>query len=198
VGCGGTGSSVCEQLVRMGVRHLTLVDADTLSASNITRVYGSTPKDIGRPKVEIARDHALAVAPDTKCNAVRGMITQESIAKQLLDCDVVFGCTDDNAGRLVLSRLATYALTPVIDLGVMLSAAPGGGLVGVDGRVTVLSPGSACLVCRQRIDLARAASELMTPDERRRLADEGLCTFARRHRASGRCLHYFDRRSGRK
>ena len=40
VGCGGTGSAVAEQLVRLGARHLLLVDADTLSASNVTRVYG--------------------------------------------------------------------------------------------------------------------------------------------------------------
>ena len=39
VGCGGTGSCVAEQLVRLGVRHITLVDPDSLSDSNITRVY---------------------------------------------------------------------------------------------------------------------------------------------------------------
>ncbi len=41
VGCGGTGSAVAEQLVRLGVRHLVLIDPDRLSASNVTRVYGS-------------------------------------------------------------------------------------------------------------------------------------------------------------
>jgi hypothetical protein len=46
-------------------------------------------------------------------------------------------------------------------------------LSDINGRVTVLSPGSACLVCRDRIDLQRAAVELMTPEERRRLQDEG-------------------------
>src|SRR6185312_5142960 len=40
-------------------------------------------------------------------------------------------------------------------------------------RVTVLSSGQACLVCRNRIDLRRAAAELLTPDERKRRADEG-------------------------
>lgn len=38
VGCGGTGSAVAEQLVRLGVPHLTLIDADTLTESNVTRV----------------------------------------------------------------------------------------------------------------------------------------------------------------
>lgn len=50
VGCGGTGSAVAEQLVRLGVRHFSLLDPDTMSASNITRVYGSFPSDVGRPR----------------------------------------------------------------------------------------------------------------------------------------------------
>ena len=172
VGAGGTGSSVAEQIVRLGVRRLALIDADVLSASNVTRVYGSTPDDVGRPKVEVLRDHLQRIAPDLECDIQSSMITLEATARGLTRCDVVFGCTDDNAGRLVLSRFSTYLLTPVIDLGVLLSS-DGDQLTGIDGRVTVLSPGAACLVCRDRIDLARAASELMTPAERRRLEAEG-------------------------
>ena len=173
VGVGGTGSAVCEQLARLGVRQLLLVDADAVSASNVTRVYGSTPQDVGRPKVDVMKDHLQRIAPDLACETVRSMVTLESAARQLTDCDVIFGCTDDNAGRLVLSRIATFLLTPVIDVGVLLSSGRDGRLIGIDGRVTVLTPGAACLVCRDRIDLDRAAAELMTPDERKRRADEG-------------------------
>jgi len=173
VGNGGTGSVVAEQLVRLGVRHLTLVDPDELSESNLTRVYGSTVTDIGKPKVQILKCHLLRIAPDLKCETVRSMITLESAARSLIGCDMVFGCTDDNAGRLVLSRLATYLLTPVIDCGVLLSSSAGGELSGIDGRITTLSPGEACLICRGRINLARASAELLTPEERRRREDEG-------------------------
>jgi len=93
-----------------------------------------------------------------KSKRSRRRVTAEHAARRLAGCDVVFGCTDDNAGRLVLSRLPTYYLTPVIDMGVLLSS-DNGRLTGIDGRVTVVSPGSACLVCRGRIDLARAGSE---------------------------------------
>jgi molybdopterin/thiamine biosynthesis adenylyltransferase len=173
VGCGGTGSAVAEQLVRLGVRHLILFDADTLTDSNVTRVYGSTPADVGKAKVEILREHLRSIAPDLECEAVRSMITLECTARQLIGCDLVFGCTDDNAGRLVLSRFSTFFATPVIDLGVLLTADRSGGLAGIDGRVTTLIPGAGCLVCRDRVDMARAAVELRTPEERRRLADEG-------------------------
>lgn len=173
VGCGGTGSVVTEQLVRLGVRHITLIDPDQLSASNVTRVYGSAPTDVGRSKVDVLAEHVMHIAPDIHCEAVRSMVTVEPTAKYVTSCDVVFGCTDDNAGRLVLSRATTYLLTPVIDCGVLLTSDDGGQLIGIDGRVTVLVPGQACLLCRGRIDVARASAELLTSKERLRLEHEG-------------------------
>ena len=172
VGCGGTGSAVIEQLVRLGVRHLQLFDPDTLTAGNVTRVYGSYLNSVGEPKVNVSAAHVGQIAPDVEVMTTQAKITQESTARLLLDADIVFGCTDDNAGRLVLSRIASYLLTPVIDCGVLLSSGPGGQLIGIDGRVTVLAPGAACLVCRNRIDLRRAAAEMLPPDEYRRLAEE--------------------------
>ena len=173
VGCGGTGSAVVEQLVRLGVRHLDLFDPDNLTASNVTRVYGSFPEDVGMPKVDVSATHVTRIAPNARVTAEHFAITREAVARLLLDADIVFGCSDDNAGRLVLSRFASFLLTPVIDCGVLLSSGRDGQLEGIDGRVTVLAPGAACLVCRNRIDLHRAAAEMLSPDEYRRRADEG-------------------------
>jgi molybdopterin/thiamine biosynthesis adenylyltransferase len=173
VGCGGTGSSVAEQLVRLGVRHFLLLDPDVLSDHNVTRVYGSELNDVGSPKVEVIGKHIMRIATDAVVDAHALMVTKEAAARRLADVDVIFGCTDDNAGRLVLSRLPTFMLTPVIDCGVLLTSDGQGQLDGIFGRVTVVTPGSACLVCRDRIDLARAAAEALTPDERIRRVDEG-------------------------
>lgn len=173
VGAGGTGSAIAEQIVRLGARDLLLVDADTLSVSNVTRVYGSTPEQVDGPKVTVLRSHLQAIAPDIRCRTINGTCTSEPVARELAGVDLIFGCTDDNAGRLVLSRLSTYYLVPVIDVGVLLSSDKGGELIGIDGRVTILSPGNACLLCRNRIDTSRAAAEMRTPQERQRLADEG-------------------------
>ena len=173
VGTGGTGSAVAEQLVRLGARQLLLVDPDELTASNVTRVYGSRTNQVGTPKVEVVARHLKSLFPDVRCTTLYGMCTDKSIARRLADADLIFGCTDDNAGRLVLSRLSTYYLTPVLDLGVLISSSGEGILTGIDGRVTVMSPGAACLVCRGRVDLTRASAEAMTPGERERLAGEG-------------------------
>lgn len=173
VGCGGTGSAVSEQLVRLGVRAFVLMDPDTLSDTNVTRVYGSKPSDIGDSKVEVAMRNIQSIAPDARCEPVQAMLNVATAARRLARCDLVFGCSDDNAGRLVLSRLPTYMLVPVIDCGVLLSSDEDDQLIGIDGRVTVVAPEHACLLCRGRIDLARAAAELMTPEERIRLTNEG-------------------------
>ena len=173
VGCGGTGSAVVEQLARLGVRHFHLFDPDTLSASNVTRVYGSSLTDIGKPKVDVSAAQVNRIAPEAKVIPLQTSITLAKSARLLLEADVIFGCTDDNAGRLVLSRISSYLLTPVIDCGVLLSSDVAGELNGINGRVTVLAPGAACLVCRNRIDLQRAAAEMLPSEEYHRLADEG-------------------------
>jgi molybdopterin/thiamine biosynthesis adenylyltransferase len=173
VGAGGTGSCVAEQLVRLGVRKFLLVDPDRLSISNVTRVYGSAPAQVGEHKVAVLQHHLLRIAPEAEVETSSTTVTTEPVARRLCGADVIFGCTDDNAGRLILSRLATYMAAMVIDCGVVLSSETTGRLDGIFGRVTVLHPGAACLVCRDRIDLARARSEMMAPEERRRLEDEG-------------------------
>jgi ThiF family protein len=173
VGCGGTGSAVAEQLVRLGVRQFTLVDPDELSLSNVTRVYGSTPNDVGSAKVEVLQAHLRRVAPDAICHVTKGAVVAEAVARSLSHSDVIFGCTDDNAGRMVLSRISTYFIIPVIDCGVLISADSSGRLVGIDGRVTILAPGAACLLCRGRIDVQRASAELMTADEYLKREKEG-------------------------
>jgi len=173
VGCGGTGSAVAEQLVRLGVRRFLLADHDTLSESNVTRVYGSSPADVGRLKVEVTADQIQRIASDAQVEVISASITVESVARKFAGCDVIFGCTDDNAGRLVLSRLSTYYLIPVFDCGVLLSSNAADSITGIHGRTTTLVPGHACLVCRDRIDLRRAASEMLTPEERKRRTDEG-------------------------
>ena len=173
VGCGGTGSAVAEQLVRMGARQLALYDPKHVSSSNLTRLYGSRMADIGRAKANVVAEHLRGIAPEARINTHTSAITNQSVARHLMDADLVFGCTDDNGGRLVLSRFSTYFMTPVIDVGVLLTSDLRGTIDGIDGRITILHPGAACLVCRGRVDLRRAAVELRSAEEQASLEAEG-------------------------
>lgn len=172
VGCGGTGSAVAEQLVRLGIRSLEVFDPEDIADSNVTRVFGSTPASIGLPKADVLAQHLRQIAPGSDIQPVRKAVTEETVARRLTACDLIFGCTDDNAGRLVLSRLAAYYLVPLIDVGVLISSTDGV-LQGIDGRITVVTPGSGCLVCRGRIDMERARAEQLAPAERESLQAEG-------------------------
>lgn len=182
VGVGGTGSAVFEQLVRLGVGEILIIDPDAINddGSNVTRVYGSTMADIGQPKVDLADRNASRIGLGTQVLAIKGTINDEATARLLTDCDVVFGCTDDNRGRVTLGRLATWYLIPVIDMGVKLTSTHGT-LRGIEGRITVIEPGNGCLQCRGRIDAAALQAEVFNPDERQRRVEEGYAAGLDEH-----------------
>ncbi len=73
-----------------------------------------------------------------RAERIQGSIVDEQTARALVGADVVFGCTDDNAGRLRLSRLPYYYLIPVIDCGIQIHADANGVINGIFGRVTTL------------------------------------------------------------
>lgn len=172
VGAGGTGSAVFELLVRLGVGRITIIDDDTLTESNLTRIHESATVDRGRPKVEVAAAAAERIDPRIEMEAVCGRITSLDVARKLRHCDLVFGCTDDNAGRAILSRLAYWYLVPVIDTAFLIDTSDEV-VRGLFGRVTTLYPGAPCLFCRERIDSRQLAAEALPADERERLAGEG-------------------------
>ena len=174
VGAGGTGSAVVEQLVRLGVGEILVIDPDTINddGSNVTRVYGSTMADRGVAKVALAQRNADRIGLGSELNAVQGTINDEAVARLLTDRDVIFGCTDDNRGRVTLGRLATWYLIPVIDMGVKLTSRDGR-LQAIEGRITVIDPGVGCLQCRGRINAMALQAEILTPGERAQRVDEG-------------------------
>ena len=111
VGVGGTGSAVAEQLMRLGVRSLVVIDDDRITATNISRVYGSGLGDIGRPKVDVVSANADRIGLGTDVTACDGRIAYREPLEKLRGCDVIFGCTDDHLGRFNLSRFAFWYLT---------------------------------------------------------------------------------------
>lgn len=172
VGAGGTGSAVFEQLVRLGVGSIVLLDDDFVTERNLTRIHGATRADIGRAKVEVLARTAAEVGLGTEVVAHRAKVTDRQAFEALRGCDVVFGCTDDNSGRAILSRLAYYYVVPVLDVGVVISSRDGQ-LTGLDARATIMVPGTPCLHCRDRIDPHRLREEMLDVDEREQLAEEG-------------------------
>jgi molybdopterin/thiamine biosynthesis adenylyltransferase len=175
VGYGGTGSSVFEQLMRLGVGSITVCDPQAFETTNINRVYGSRISDQGKEKTAIADRHAKELGLGTVVRALPASITDLAVTKAFRDCDIVFGCTDDEWGRSVLIKLALYYLIPLIDLGVMIDS-EAGSIRSVLGRVTTIIPGTACLLCRERIDGAGIRADVLratNPQTYKELVEEG-------------------------
>jgi hypothetical protein len=89
------------------------------------------------------------------------------VAHRLHECDIIFGCTDGEYSRAILSRIATYYLIPVFDTGVLIDRG------NVTGRVTLLMPGTACLWCRDRLSVDRVRAEAMSRAEYERQRRDG-------------------------
>lgn len=172
VGAGGTGSAVCEQLSRLGVGSVVMIDDDEVSETNLTRIHESAQADVGHAKVQVAARAAERIGLGTASQPSIGRVTQLELARLLCACDVVFGCTDDNRGRAILSRLAYWYLLAVIDCGFLIDTDESR-IRGLYGRVSTVYPGAGCLLCRGAIDPAMLGAEALAPAERERLAGEG-------------------------
>jgi molybdopterin/thiamine biosynthesis adenylyltransferase len=174
VGAGGTGSCVIEQLIRLGVGNLVIADPQGFDPSNVNRVYGSRVIDGSIPKVKIAERLAFDVGLGTRLKLLPQAITKTKAFRELRGCDAVFGCTDDERGRSILGRLAVWYYVPVFDMGVKIDSTDGE-VRSIQGRVTTLMPGLACLLCRGRIagQLRQEAMNEADPDEAELLRKEG-------------------------
>jgi len=161
VGCGGTGSAVVSLLTRLGVGHLLLIDKDTIDTTNLNRVHGSRASDVTAKlaKVDILAREINAQGLGNQVVVKLALIGDPSLQDALRSCDVLFGCTDDNQGRLTLNRLAHYYGIPVIDLGLRMRSGISGVNYEMTGRVTTIIPGNPCLLCHGVINTQRAAAE---------------------------------------
>ena len=77
-GVGGVGSWTAETLVRSGIARLTIVDADTVAASNINRQLPATSSTVGRVKVEVMKQRLLDINPDAEIEAIHDFYNAET------------------------------------------------------------------------------------------------------------------------
>jgi hypothetical protein len=150
VGCSGTGSPLIEQLVRLGIGHLLLVDPDVVEEKNLNRIIHATMEDAKarRPKVEVLAREIERIGLGTRVTPLRANLVDAETVKEVAGCDVVFGCMDGAEGRNLLNRLATFYCLPYVDAGVRLEADGMGGVSQVCGGVHYLQPGGSSLISR--------------------------------------------------
>lgn len=178
IGCGGTGAAVAEQIYRMGVARLILVDHDRVDTeSNVRRMLGSTMADAnGLPhphKVDVVARRLREVGlPHTEVVAVAGDIRDETVFRTVLDADLVVCTTDTHGSRAVLNDMSYAYALPLIDLGARVSTRSDA-LEGLLAERRIVTPDRPCLWCTATISRERIAAENMEPVRRAGLEAEG-------------------------
>lgn len=103
IGCGGLGGYVIEELARLGVGALVVIDPDVFEEHNLNRQILSDPQSLGRPKVEAARLRVAAVNPAVEVICHRELFDRQNGAALLAGCDAVVDAVDNVQARLDLA-----------------------------------------------------------------------------------------------
>lgn len=171
VGVGGTGSVVAEELARVGVKDVLLLDSDSIEDSNVSRLFGSYPDDVGTKKVKVIAAHLRKLGAKN-VHQIADTALRQPVLMHLRDRDIVFSCVDNDRSRSILNRFAHQYLIPVVDVGVRLDGRTGA-IQRVAGRVSLVGSGMICLRCSQHVSAERIRAESLPISERRNLQREG-------------------------
>lgn len=114
-GVGGVGGYVCEALARTGVGALTVIDADTVSLSNINRQTVALHSTVGRKKVDVMAERIRDINPDCRVTAIAKFYLPENAAEfPLAEYDFVIDAIDTVKAKIDLAVRATTEGVPFL------------------------------------------------------------------------------------
>ena len=113
-GLGGLGSPASLYLAATGVGHLTLVDFDTVELSNLQRQVIHRNSDLGRAKIESARDNLRALNPEIHIDTLPAPLDDSALLYAVQSADIVLDCTDNFASRHAINRACVSAKKPLV------------------------------------------------------------------------------------
>jgi adenylyltransferase/sulfurtransferase len=140
-GAGGLGSPVAIYLAVAGVGTIRIIDHDKVELSNLNRQILHWDKDVGRNKVESAREKLSPLNRNVRIETVKETITEANVSHLIAGFDVVVDAMDNLPTRFVLNKAIVESRIPFVH----------GAVYGLEGRVMTILPGrSACLRCIYR------------------------------------------------
>ncbi|AGL00822.1 HesA/MoeB/ThiF family protein [Desulfoscipio gibsoniae] len=138
VGAGGLGSPAGYYLAAAGIGHIGLVDGDRVDLSNLQRQIIHTTADLGRSKIDSAREKITALNPDVQVNGYGEWLDEQNFRELISRYDLVVDGTDNFAARLLINRACVEEQKPYIF----------GGVLGYSGQAMTILPGQGpCLAC---------------------------------------------------
>lgn len=156
IGIGGVGSWAVEALARTGVGELTLVDMDSIAASNINRQLPAMTSTLGYEKIEVMAERCRQINPRIRINLIEDYLSPENIKELLVEApDLILDCIDDVKAKLALMLHCRFNKIPLI-----VSGGAGGKLDPLKIRVA---------------DLSRTEQDPMLAKLRTQLRGMGIC-----------------------
>src|SRR6184192_4529635 len=112
IGAGGLGVPLTQYLSAAGVGRLGIVDFDVIDESNLQRqvLYGT--KDVGRKKLEVAKERAAQINPNVDVQAYDTRLTSDNALDILKDYDVVIDGTDNFPTRYLVNDASVLLQKP--------------------------------------------------------------------------------------
>ena len=136
-GAGGLGSAILTYLAVAGVGRIRIIDGDKVELSNLNRQVLHSDKDIGRNKIDSAKEKLEALNPHISVEAIKATIDENNVFDLVADYLIV-DAMDNLPARLLLNRVAVKKSLPLFH----------GAVYGFEGRATTVVPGkTACLRC---------------------------------------------------
>ncbi|TLX86010.1 MAG: 4-methyl-5(B-hydroxyethyl)-thiazole monophosphate biosynthesis protein [Thaumarchaeota archaeon] len=138
VGVGGIGNPVVTQLTAMGIGKLKIVDRDIIEISNLHRQHLYTENDIGKVKVEAAKERLEQINSNVEIEALPNSVTKYTAENIVKGFDIVVDALDSIDARYALNDACIKLNIPLIYAGAL----------GMLGSICTIIPNkSACLRC---------------------------------------------------
>lgn len=130
LGAGGLGAPILLYLAAAGVGHITIIDHDVVSLSNLQRQIIHGDKDIGAEKVYSAKTVLEAINPHIHIVSITDKLTPEHAENMLQGHDLALDGSDNFTARFAMADACARLAIPLIT----------GAVTRFDGNLTVLAP----------------------------------------------------------
>jgi adenylyltransferase/sulfurtransferase len=143
IGLGGLGCAAAPYLAAAGVGHLTLLDFDTVSLSNLQRQILHSDAKIDMAKVASAQQQLAAINPHCQLEPIDAQLDDAQLSALIARHDAVVDCTDNVDTREQINRLCFQHKVPLIS----------GAAIRMEGQLSVFTwqPGEPCYRCISRL-----------------------------------------------
>lgn len=135
IGCGGLGGYVVEELARLGVGTIVVIDPDVFEEHNLNRQLYSSPANLGTAKVKAAVERINQINPAVTLVPIQAAFSPENGAELLAGCGIAVDALDSIQVRLELAEVCSALNIPLVH----------GAIAGWFGHVTTQFPGDDTL-----------------------------------------------------